>query len=228
MEAIVLAGGQGTRLRSVVPDLPKPMARIGQQPFLALLLTRLARQGVTDVVLSVGYMADAITSYFGKSFEGLRIQYYEEKTPLGTGGAVRASLGLVTSDHVFVVNGDTFLNVDIQQLESQWVAERLPIIVGRPVEGGGRYGRMEIADGRVVRFGHQSTGPGLINAGFYVLDRTTFDGATLTDPFSLEAFLEQSIRDRQFAVHISDGYFIDIGVPEDYRRAQTELEQVVN
>ena len=116
MEAVVLAGGLGTRLRQVVPDLPKPMAPVAGRPFLEILLGALAAKGIDRVVLSVGHRADAITGHFGHRWNGLEIDYAVEATPLGTGGAVRLALGHCRHDPVLVVNGDTFLDLEVDAL----------------------------------------------------------------------------------------------------------------
>jgi D-glycero-alpha-D-manno-heptose 1-phosphate guanylyltransferase len=228
MEAIVLAGGFGTRLRSVVADVPKPMAPVGGRPFLSYILARLARQGITRTVLSVGYKADDIVSYFRGSHEGMRIGYARESVPLGTGGGIRLALAEVEDDHAVILNGDTFLDVDIAALESQWRARGNPIIVGRDVPDASRYGRLQIAGGRVTGFLPGAPGPAVVNAGCYVFPRGLFDGEDLPQAFSLEAdYLATAVGRRRFDTFVCDGYFIDIGIPEDYARAQVELPGVV-
>ncbi|MEG6512209.1 nucleotidyltransferase family protein [Desulforamulus ruminis] len=225
MEAIILAGGFGTRLRQVVPDLPKPMAPVAGRPFLDILLTSLSRKGFQRVVLSLGYMADKIVSHFGPQFTGMELVYEIEQTPLGTGGAVRQSIRRCYTDHVFVFNGDTFLDLEVADVEAHWQAHCKPIIVAREVPDSGRYGRLEKSDGRVIGFSEKGVhGPGLINAGCYVLPTKILDGFALGQPFSLEAdFLAKTVQFQQFDLFVTSGHFIDIGVPEDYARAQTEL-----
>lgn len=121
MDAVVLAGGLGTRLRTVLSDgTPKPMAPIGGKPFLELLLNRLAESGFSRVVLSVGYKYECIRNHFGNSFSGMSLNYVIEKTPLGTGGAIRLAMDKCSGDYLIVFNGDTYLKVDIKALEKQW------------------------------------------------------------------------------------------------------------
>jgi len=225
MEAIVLAGGMGTRLRQVVPDLPKPMAPVAGRPFLEIVLTTLAEKGFRRVVLSLGYMADKVVSHFGGDFAGMDLVYEIEQSPLGTGGAVRAALAHCTADHVFVFNGDTFLDLETVALEAQWTTLRNPIIVAREVPDTARYGRLEVAEGRVCGFLEKGrAGAGLINAGCYVLPSDLLNGFALGMAFSLEAdFLADAVTRQRIDVFITKGMFIDIGVPEDYARAQTEL-----
>ena len=227
-EAIVLAGGFGTRLRGVVSDVPKPMAPIGDEPFLALILRRLAQQGFGRVVLSVGYLADIIVAFFGPSHLGMEIIYCREDTALGTGGAIRSGLASIAGDHAYIFNGDTYLNIDVAALAAQWSASANPIIVGRQVADTARYGRLDVTDGRIVGFGRRAEGAGLINGGLYVLPVDLFAGFDQPAPFSFETdFLPDAVGRRRFEVHASDDYFIDIGVPEDYARAQSELRALL-
>ena len=225
MEAIVLAGGFGTRLRQVVPDLPKPMAPIAGRPFLEILLGTLAHKGFGRVVLSLGFMAEKISGHFGSRYAGMELQYVVEDQPLGTGGAVRLALTRCTDDHVFVFNGDTFLDLEAAALERQWQSHHRPIIVGREVADTARYGRLLTADGRVTGFTEKGVaGPGLINAGCYVFGRQQLDRFALNSAFSLEAdYLAKEVSRSPFDVFVTAGQFIDIGVPEDFQRAQTVL-----
>ena len=225
MEAIVLAGGFGTRLRKVVPDLPKPMAPIGGRPFLEILLTSLANKGFNHVVLSVGYMATTIADHFGDGFAGLELVYVTEEEPLGTGGAVRAALDHCVSDHAFILNGDTFLDFEADRIEALWQSHRNPIIVGCQVHDTDRYGRLIIEQGRVVGFMEKGTsGPGVINAGCYVFGRHLLDQFSAGSVFSLEKdFLERSTKALELECFLTSGQFIDIGVPEDYELAQNIL-----
>lgn len=224
-EAVVLAGGRGTRLARIVPHLPKPMAPVGGRPFLEILLAALDRKGFRRVVLSLGYMAGKVTSHFGPRFAGMELVHEVERTPLGTGGAVRQALTRCREDHVFVFNGDTFLDLDAEGVEALWQRQRAPVLVAREVDDAARYGRVEARNGRVVRFmGKGAPGPGLINAGCYLFPTDLFDGLPSRWPFSLEAdFLPEAVAGRWFSVFVSEGRFIDIGAPEDYARAEAEL-----
>lgn len=224
-EAIVLAGGFGTRLRQVVPDCPKPMAPIGGRPFLEILLGALARKGFGRVVLSLGFMADRIAGHFGERFAGLEIAYAVEDQPLGTGGAVRLAMSKCREDHVYIFNGDTFLDLEVDAVERHWLGNRHPIIVGQEVPDTARYGRLLTSNGRVNGFSEKGVGgPGLINAGCYVFNRGQLDRFDLNSAFSLEAdYLANVVSETPIDVFVTAGQFIDIGVPEDFLRAQTDL-----
>jgi len=225
MEAIVLAGGFGTRLREVVPDLPKPMASVAGRPFLEILLSMLARKGFTRIVLSLGFMADKIINHFGDHYLGMELVYEVETEPLGTGGAIRMALTHCADDHVFIYNGDTYLELEVDELERLWLTGRHPVIVVRAVPDTVRFGRVEISKGRVNAFLEKGmSGSGLINAGCYVLPKNALDYFPLGLPFSLETeFFIKQLQHIRFDGFVTQGRFIDIGVPDDYALAQTEL-----
>lgn len=226
MDAVVLAGGFGTRLRSVVPDLPKPMAPVAGKPFLEILLRMLARKGVRRAVMSLGYQADVIVKHFGDRFAGIELVHEIETTPLGTGGALRAALARCESDAALVINGDTFLDLELDALRARWQAARHPLIVGREVPDTARFGRLDMHGAQLRGFAERGAGgPGVINMGHYVLPSGLFAAhGSLPVQFSFEAdFLAPQVRALGFEVFVTQGLFIDIGVPEDYARAQTEL-----
>nr|WP_145544881.1 nucleotidyltransferase family protein [Variovorax boronicumulans] len=227
MKAVVLAGGLGTRLRERVPDLPKPMAPIAGRPFLAYLLERLKASGVVDAVtLSVGYRADLIQSFFGKDFDGMPLDYAVEAEPLGTGGAIAHALHGAADVPTLVLNGDTLLDLELPALVD-WYArapEALAMVL-RQVDDAGRYGAIRTEDGRVTAFLPRGpAAPGLINAGIYLLRPSLFTELGLDGRFSFESDLLQRHVDRlRPRAHVVDAYFIDIGVPDDYDRANREL-----
>lgn len=225
MEAVILAGGFGTRLRGIVSDLPKPMAPVAGRPFLEILLSSLAKKGFKRAVLSVGYMADKISSHFGGHYAGIELIYEVEQEPLGTGGAIRAALERCTSDHVFVFNGDTYLDVEADQLEKLWQSKRSPLIVVREVPDTARFGRVDLEGQKVSAFREKGiSGPGLVNAGCYVLPKDALNAFPVNTNFSIETeYLSKEFNRIGLYGFITHGYFIDIGVPEDYLRAQTEL-----
>lgn len=226
MEAIVLAGGFGTRLRPVLPDVVKPMALVCGRPFLELLLQHLSNKGFRHVVLSLGYRAQSIRDYFGDYCFEMDISYAIEEKPLGTGGAIRFAMELCLTDHSFVFNGDTFLDLDIEVLEFLWQRTKSTLIVAREVEESARYGRMIVSGRRVMGFIEKGqAGSGLINAGCYVLPKRLLDRFPLGKPFSFEQdFLATEVKNSNIEYYISDGYFIDIGIPDDYARANVELK----
>ena len=225
MEAVILAGGFGTRLKDVVPNLPKSMAPVAGRPFLEILLSMLARKGFTRVVLSLGFMSEIIISHFGDNYLGMEIVYEVESQPLGTGGAIRASLKNCLADHAFIFNGDTYLDLEVDELEVLWLACHNPVIVVREVSDTARFGRVDIYDGRVTRFLEKGkAGLGLINAGCYILPKHGLDEFPLGQAFSIETeFFIKNLQCIRFEGFITQANFIDIGVPDDYALAQIEL-----
>jgi D-glycero-alpha-D-manno-heptose 1-phosphate guanylyltransferase len=226
MEAIVLAGGLGTRLASRLQGLPKPMAPVAGRPFLEILLTQLRRSGCTRVLLSVGHRHEVIQEHFGAAFNGMAVDYVVESAPLGTGGAIRLALERASENSVLVLNGDTFLDADyagMMRFHAEEGAEVTLAIVRR--DDVSRYGGVTIDGRRITGFEEKGrTGQGWINAGAYVLARTLAWPPALAEKFSIELdfFVPEVARLRPAAFKV-DGYFLDIGIPEDYDRAQTEL-----
>ncbi len=223
MQAILLAGGLGTRLRSVVADRPKVMAEVAGKPFLEHLLLRLSAQGVERAVLAVGYLREQIMSHFGGRFAGMEIVYSVEETPLGTGGAIRQALAQAGDAPSFVLNADTWLEFDMRAMLDAQRAGQAPLAMAvRRVDEVGRFGSLDVHDGHVVGFFEKGRqGPGQINAGVYLLQADAFRGLDLPARFSFEAdyLMPHVARLRPLAFPVS-GDFIDIGLPEDYRRAQ--------
>ena len=228
-EAIVLAGGFGTRLRSMVDDIPKPMALIKNIPFLAYLLQQLQKYNFEKVVLAAGYKYEVIESYFGKSFRNLRLDYSIEEEPLGTGGAIFKAISLVNADYCFVLNGDTFFNVDLNSLEEKFLRTNSGLMVAlKPMVNFDRYGSVETDNVKIVSFKEKKfCKEGLINGGVYVVRKDWLEGRVTGKIFSFEKdVLEKAVYKDKISYYISDGYFIDIGIPEDYRRAARELPEI--
>ena len=227
MKAIVLAGGLGTRLAHVTSDIPKPMAPIASRPFLEYLLDYLIEQGIEKTVLAVSYKWEVIQEYFGVEYRGMSLKYSVEDVPLGTGGAIRLAVESLADDDVVVLNGDTLFHVDLKGMENDHRSSgaRLSMALKR-VADCGRFGRVEVSvDGVVTNFQEKSTGgPGWINGGVYMLNRNLFTDFPMPERFSFEQDLvEPNISRIKPCAFLSDAYFIDMGVPEDYERAQREI-----
>lgn len=226
MEAIVLTGGLGTRLASRLQGVPKSMAPVAGRPFLEILLTQLRRAGCSRVLLSVGHLHTVIRDRFGAAFHGMSVEYVIESVPLGTGGAIRLALARASEDSVLAINGDTFLDVDyvdMTRFHSQEQAATTIAVVYQPHIA--RYGGVVIEGRRIVAFEEKGrSGPGWISAGAYVLNRNLDWPRSLTENFSIEKdFFAPEIGRLAPAAYKVDGYFLDIGIPEDLDRAQTEL-----
>ncbi len=262
MEVIVLAGGLGTRLRSVVHEIPKCMAPVNGRPFLAYLLDWLVGQSVDHVVFSVGYLKEQVMDFVRSREWPFTYDFAVEESPLGTGGGIRLALSFCHSDHVFVVNGDTFYPVDLSAFS---FAQPITLAL-KPMKDFDRYGSVIVSSGpaaegnyfsqgfaknqfpsaianpthndsidspianltrtyKVVQFREkQHCEEGLINGGVYAIDRSGLDLSGLPERFSFEKeVLEPGAAIGEIGGVVCDDYFIDIGVPEDYERAQWAL-----
>jgi D-glycero-alpha-D-manno-heptose 1-phosphate guanylyltransferase len=229
--AIILAGGFGTRLSAVIGGVPKPLAPVNGLPFLNYQLSYLKHYGIERVIISTGYLAEKITSFYGSEFKGMAISYSHEEEPLGTGGGVRLAIEGCAEEQVFVMNGDSFFDVDLSvfyQLHSHGEAQISLAL--RQVANASRYGTIGLGhQNRITSFKEKSEGgkPGVINGGLYLLDRRLYLGHTPGKTnFSIEKdFFERQLDKLCIKGFEFDAYFIDIGVPEDYARAQDEFKR---
>lgn len=223
--AVLLVGGMGTRLRSVVPNTPKPLAAVGDKSFLELLVRQLSSQGICRIVMCTGYLADQITEHFGDGHRwDVSIHYSRELQPLGTAGAVKlAQPHLKDASEFLVMNGDSFMEVDLAQLlKFHRENHALVSMAVRRVENASRYGTVHLeAGGRVAGF-MEKTGqesPGIVNAGVYVFNQEVLQD-TPEGPCSLEKDVFPKLLKRGMYALEQRGVFIDIGTPDDYARAQ--------
>jgi D-glycero-alpha-D-manno-heptose 1-phosphate guanylyltransferase len=229
-EAIVLAGGFGTRLKEIVKEVPKPMAIINDKPFLYYLFKFLKQNGIQKIILSVGYKAEVIEEYFGEKFDGMNIEYSHEDIPLGTGGGLKKATSHITSEYFFAMNGDTFFDVNLQDLGNFTkkhnhcnIALALKLMTNFD-----RYGTVSMNNlNTVVSFEEKKqVESGLINGGIYCLKKQVFSNIT-DEKFSFEKdVLEKMIGQNSILGMPSDTYFIDIGIPEDYYKAQHDFKKM--
>nr|WP_295870959.1 nucleotidyltransferase family protein [uncultured Chitinophaga sp.] len=223
MECIVLAGGLGTRLRSAVADKPKCMAPIGDKPFLYFLLQYLHQQGIRHVVLSLGYLSEQVIDWCRQTPLPLRVSFSVEQEPLGTGGGILHALPLLEGDQLFIVNGDTFFDVDLLQMMRFNRNAPCPITLAlKPMQQFDRYGSIELGpENKIAAFREkQYCDNGLINGGIYLTSASFLQNLSLPVKFSFEqTVLEPQATQGNLNGYISDTYFIDIGIPEDYNKA---------
>lgn len=227
--AIILAGGFGTRLKSLVSNIPKPMAMVNNQPFLNYLINYLKHYQIKNIVFSTGYLSDVIELHYKTSFENLNINYSIENEPLGTGGGIRKALELINEQHVLVLNGDSFFDVNLIDLYNQYNTNQYnAIIATRKVDNADRYGTIETKNQIITNF-IEKTGiakPGIINGGVYILNKNHFINNSANNiNFSIEKnYFEKYFKSSIFGAHTCDGYFIDIGIPTDFLKAQNEFK----
>ncbi len=226
-EAIILAGGLGTRLREAVPDLPKCMAPVNGKPFIFYVISHLQKQGIQKFIFSLGYRSDAFIDFLQQTFNPATYEVVIEPEPLGTGGAIQFALKKAISQQVVVVNGDSLFKVDIQQLSAFHQSHKAACTLAlKPMENFERYGVVELnEDDSVSVFKEkQSYSKGTINGGVYILHVASLLAKKLPEKFSFETdYLQTFHKEGNIFGMIQDGYFIDIGVPADYLKAQKDL-----
>lgn len=229
-EAIILAGGLGTRLKGVISDIPKPMAPIQDTPFIEYLFEYLIAQGISHAALAVGYKYEVIENYFGAQFKSLKLSYAIENTPLGTGGGIANALSKINSNTCFLLNGDTFFNVDLTLLAKTHTESKADLTLSlKEMQFFDRYGTVKFNDKyKITDFVEkQPLENGHINGGVYALNKSIFSTFTAGQKFSFEQdIMEAKVNSLNVMANISDGYFIDIGIPEDYSKAQTEIPEL--
>lgn len=218
MEAIILAGGFGTRLSTVVSDVPKPMAPINGKPFLELLLEDLEKKGITRVILATGYKKEIIKNYFKDRYKSIEIVYSEEVSPLGTGGAIKKAVVLAKGNDIFIVNGDTFFDIDLEEMYKFHRKNNSKLTLAiKEMENFDRYGSLILEGNRIIKFEEKKyIEKGYINGGIYLVNKKLLVEEK-EESFSFEKNIleNENFRIEKYGYR-SEGYFIDIGIPEDY------------
>lgn len=226
-EAIVLAGGLGTRLREAVPELPKCLAPIDGKPFLSYLIRYYLSQGVERFIFSLGYRHEMIVDMLKKEFPSLSCDMVIEQEPLGTGGAIAFAMDKTIEEDVIILNGDTFYSIDLERFSEQHLSLGGECTLAlKPMKDFYRYGVVEIdTNGTITSFKEkQHYAEGLINGGVYAVHVPSFLQYEFPSKFSFEKdYLEKQFETGSIKGHVEDGYFIDIGIPQDFNRAQIEL-----
>ena len=230
-EAIILAGGFGTRLQHIVNNVPKPMAPINEVPFLSFLFRKLIASNIEHVILSTGFLHEKIEDFYGNSFESLRISYSKEETPLWTGGAILLAMTKISTENVFVLNGDTMFDIDFKAFNNFHLSKQTDLSIAlREVDDVSRYGSVVIDNqNKIINFTEKNevTGKGLINGGIYAVNKNLFSKLNLDGKFSFEKEVMEAFYGKiDFYGLAFNSYFIDIGIPEDYNRAQLEFQNL--
>jgi D-glycero-alpha-D-manno-heptose 1-phosphate guanylyltransferase len=231
-EAIILAGGYGTRLKGAIPDGPKAMAPINGRPFLEYVMDYLDRWGLNHIVLSVGYQQEKIINHFGTGYKSLAIDYAMEDEPLGTGGAILNALPLIKGFSSFIFNGDTYFDVNLQRLDDFRRIKEADLCMAIRFEiDPGRFGVLEFDNNnRITGFNEKSADieEGYINGGVYILRKDYLLRFGLPRKFSFEKdFLQKYHSTEEFYGMRCFSYFRDIGIPEDYNKAVDEFKRLI-
>ena len=231
-EAIILAGGLGTRLRSVVADVPKCMAPVNGIPFINFVISYLKNEGVDKFILSLGYKSEIIIDYIEREFKNTAIEYVIEDEPLGTGGAIKLACSKVKGTDVLILNGDTLFNIDIKYFSSFHAENKADFSVAlKEMKNFSRYGSVEFNEDFSLKAFNEKMfcGKGYINGGVYALNVKTFLLQHFPSVFSFEKdYLEKNINSKKFYGLPCDYYFIDIGIPEDYNRFITDYNLILS
>ncbi len=226
-QAIILAGGLGTRLRTVINDLPKCMAPVAGKPFLHYVIQHLLQQGVDQFIFSLGYLSESIETFLINNYPQLNYQLSIESAPLGTGGAIQLAAKKATEKNVLVLNGDTLFAADVKQLVDAHISKQAACTLClKPMKNFDRYGVVELNDDNTVMSFKEKKfyTAGYINGGVYVLNAEQFLQEGLPEKFSFEKdYLEKNAANNKLYGIVQDKYFIDIGIPEDFERAQREF-----
>ncbi len=219
----ILAGGRGTRLRSVVSDRPKPLAEVAGRPFVTRLLDQVAEAGFGPVVLCTGYMAPLVEETLGARYRGMDLRYSPEPEALGTAGAIRLALPLIETSRALVLNGDSFCDVDLRaQLAAHERDGAHATLALVEVADAGRYGRVRLGQGTAIeRFEEkvEDAGRGLINAGVYLLERGVVEAIPQGRAVSIEREIFPAMLGERLRGFVTDGRFLDIGTPESLAAA---------
>jgi len=231
-EAIILAGGMGTRLRGVIDDIPKSMAPVAGKPFLEYQLSFLEKWGIQRVVLSVGYKRDVIQDHFKDNYKSMEILYAIEEKPLGTGGGIMNAFKMIEGHVAFVFNGDTYFDVNLKRLNDfRWIKDTDAVMILRYEDDVSRYGAVEFdSNNQITRFAEksESRGDGYINGGIYLLVKSYMEGFDFPERFSIEKdFFQKYYKTERIYGLRCFSYFRDIGVPEDYEIAQDEFQRLI-
>ena len=228
MEAIILAGGFGTRLSTVVSDVPKPMAPIKGRPFLEYLLDDLNEKGINRIILAVGYKKEIIKSHFKEKYKNIDIVYSDEDIPLGTGGAIKKALTLTKDEDIFIINGDTFFDVDLKEMYQfhKKNSSKLTLAI-KDMEKFDRYGSLILEGYKIIKFEEKKyIDKGYINGGIYLIKKELLNKEK-KESFSFEKdILENEMLKIEKYGYKSKGYFIDIGIPEDYYKFQKKESEI--
>jgi len=221
---VILAGGFGTRLQSVVSDKPKVLAKVKGKPFMAYLLEQLSSAGIHKAVICTGYMSDKIQECFGDAYDSLEIIYSREDEPLGTGGALRLALPYLSSEIILVMNGDSYIDTDLS-IYVDWFSEgeREAAVLLTCVDDTSRYGNVKINKNKIIASFEEkcdNPGPGWINAGIYLLRKSLIASMPAGKFYSLERDFFPKLTGKGLYGFCTEGRFIDIGTPEAYAAAE--------
>ena len=228
MDVIILTGGKGTRLRSKIKDIPKTMADVNGKPFLERTLEWLSGFNVNNVILAVGYKKEYIKEYFGNKYKKMNIIYSEENEPLGTGGAIKKALIQSNEKNIIVMNGDVFARVDLNKMLEQHIRlNSVMTIAIKEMIKFDRFGVVKFNGDKITSFEEKKyVEKGFMNTGMYVVKKYIFENKIIQDSFSIENdYLNKYVAIDKISPFIYEGQFVDIGIPEDYKKIKEIIKK---
>ena len=228
--ALILAGGLGTRLSSVIFDQPKVLAPVNGRPFLSYLLDQLVNAGFRDVILCTGYKGEMIRETFGNRYKDLIVHYSRDPEPLGTGGALRYALPMIEKDTVLAMNGDSYIDVDLSAYLKWYLKNEIEAaLLLTKVDDANRYGKVEVDIKNCVISFVEKKGDvcsGFINAGVYIFKKHILERIPSARPFSLEREFFPSLIGKDLFGYFCESELLDIGTPESYARAEEFFSEI--
>lgn len=232
MEAIILAGGIGSRLRSVVNDRPKVLALVSGQPFLKYIIDFLIDNGINRMIFSLGYLSSHITDFIVELKLDISYEFSIETNQLGTGGAIKQAMNYVKGDNVIIINADTYFNVNLTSMMKQHFTNNADCTIAiKLLKNFDRYGTVLVNnDNKITSFiEKKNSEEGFINGGYFILNKKKFEDKTKNFPsiFSIEIDFLQKNSEISIYGYLSNGFFIDIGIPEDYLFAENNLKKKI-
>ena len=228
-EAIILAGGFGSRLSSLISNIPKPMAVLNNKPFLEYQLDYLIDNGISRVIISVGYKKEVIIDYFADNYKSLEIIYSKEDEPLGTGGAIKYAIERVKGNLTYIINGDTFFKLDLKKmLQFHDNNNSFFTIAIKEQEKTKSYGNLVLNKNmRIVDFEEKVAISRYINGGVYLVEKDTFKQLNSPNTFSIEKdFFPKYVKSKNFYGYLSKNYFVDIGTPNRFVQADKQFSKI--
>lgn len=231
-EVIILAGGQGTRLKSITKNIPKCLVKVNEKEFLSYVLKSLENYNYDKIILALGYGQNQIRKFIDLNYSHLNVIYSIENKPLLTGGAVRLASEQIESDSFLILNADTFHNIDLDLLTNYHYSKNSDVTIAlKPMNNFNRYGAVEFdKNNQVIKFREkENMSFGYINTGYIHVKKKVLLDFDIGVPFSFENnFLKEYVDKIKILSFIDDSYFIDIGVPEDYKKANEDFKILFN
>jgi len=230
-EVIILAGGVGSRLKSVISDKPKCLAEVNERPFLSYILDNLIKYSFDRFIFSLGYLSEEVVNYVKETYPQLDSVFSIESEPLLTGGAIRLALEYVESDSVLILNADTYFGLDLNSFYKTHLSRNLDVTLAlKPMLDYDRYGSVKFDDQQII-YSFEEKEPkefGYINGGYIYLKKEVFTEYLINVPFSFEEeFVKTQIGKNRIGAFVDDSYFIDIGIPEDYSKVTRDYSKLI-